>query len=427
MHEAVGVKIWPVGSLVAAVGGALAEQFNPLRVKGEVSGFSQATSGHCYFTLKDGQGQIRCAMFKRAASLLARLPKNGDVVEVMGKLDVYPPRGDLQLIVESLRVGGQGSLFERFLALKDKLQQQGLFDASRKRDLPLYPRHIAVVTSLGAAALHDVVTALARRVPHVMVSVYPSAVQGQGAAAELTRALQQAGRGHREGVPCDVILLVRGGGSLEDLWSFNDEHLALQIAASSVPVVSGVGHETDFTIADFVADLRAPTPTAAAEQVAQSTAHLSAALAGWGVALERAVTQTLDREAQRCDRLTARLARPSQGVDAQRQRLYRRVRHIMQLVRGRVDGALASWTAQQASYARLVSADMAKRQAALAQLQIRLESASPKKALERGYAWVQTADGAPLGSVAQVRVGQPLRVMVKDGQLHATVSAIEPE
>ncbi|MDG1382342.1 MAG: exodeoxyribonuclease VII large subunit, partial [Burkholderiaceae bacterium] len=151
MHEAVGVKIWPVGSLVAAVGGALAEQFNPLRVKGEVSGFSQATSGHCYFTLKDGQGQIRCAMFKRAASLLARLPKNGDVVEVMGKLDVYPPRGDLQLIVESLRVGGQGSLFERFLALKDKLQHQGLFDASRKRDLPLYPRHIAVVTSLGAA------------------------------------------------------------------------------------------------------------------------------------------------------------------------------------------------------------------------------------------------------------------------------------
>ncbi|MDB5946721.1 MAG: xseA, partial [Ramlibacter sp.] len=235
-----------------AVADALEARFNPVAVRGEVSGFSRAASGHCYFSLKDGDGQIRCAMFRRAAGLLDFAPKDGDSVEVLGRLDVYGPRGDLQLIVESLSRAGQGALFEQFLRLKARLEGEGLFDPTRKRPLPGSPRGIGLVTSTGAAALHDVVTCLTRRVPHIPVVLAPAAVQGAQAASDLVRALTGL-YALAEAGTIDVILLVRGGGSIEDLWAFNDEQLARTIARSPVPVVSGVGHETDFTIADFVA------------------------------------------------------------------------------------------------------------------------------------------------------------------------------
>ena len=264
--------VWGVSSLCRAVADTLDARFNPVTVKGEISGFSRASSGHCYFSLKDEGGQIRCAMFRRAAGLLDFSPRDGELVEVQGRLGVYEARGDLQLVVESMQRAGQGALFEQFLRLKTKLEAEGLFDASRKRALPTQPRAIGVVTSAGAAAWHDVMTALQRRVPHIPVRMAPAQVQGQAAAATLVQALQNlyawTAEDHPTEPAVDVILLVRGGGSMEDLWAFNDEQLARVMAMSPVPVISGVGHETDFTIADFVADVRAPTPTAAAEMAA---------------------------------------------------------------------------------------------------------------------------------------------------------------
>ncbi|MFO0490231.1 MAG: exodeoxyribonuclease VII large subunit, partial [Curvibacter sp.] len=265
------LRIWQVGALCRAIADALDTRFNPVAVRGEISGFSRAASGHCYFTLRDEAAQLRCAMFRRAASLLDFSPGDGELVELRGRLGIYEARGDLQLIVESMTRAGQGAWFEQFLRLKGRLEAEGLFDPARKRKPPLMPRAIGVVTSLGAAALHDVVTTLQRRVPNIPVLIAPAPVQGSSAPAAIVAALQQlyglAQRGR-----LDVILLVRGGGSLEDLWAFNDEVLARAVFQSPVPLVSGVGHETDFTIVDFVADLRAPTPTAAAELVAEPRA-----------------------------------------------------------------------------------------------------------------------------------------------------------
>src|SRR5690349_13301597 len=289
-----GARVWAVGALCRAIADALDARFNPVSVRGEISGFSRAASGHCYFSLKDESGQLRCAMFRRAASLLDFSPRDGDQVEVRGRLGVYEPRGDLQLIVESLRRAGQGALFEQFLRLKARLEGEGLFDSERKRPLPLLPRGIGIVTSPQAAALHDVVTCLRRRAPHVPVVLAPAAVQGAQAPSELVAALQSLYRLAEAG-KLDLILLVRGGGSIEDLWAFNDEQLARTIAASPVPLVSGVGHETDFTIADFCADLRAPTPTAAAELAAQPQETWLTALDMMHERLQEAAFRRVDR------------------------------------------------------------------------------------------------------------------------------------
>ena len=307
-------RIWEVGALCRAIADALEARFNPVAVRGEITGFSRASSGHCYFSIKDAQGQLRCAMFRRAAGLLDFSPRDGELVEVRGRLGVYEARGDLQFIVESMQRAGQGALFEQFLRLKAQLDAEGLFDATRKRPLPLLPRGIGLVTSPGAAALHDVVTALRRRVPHIPVVLVPAQVQGAAAPASLVLALSklyllaQAGQAGQapeasmnEGPPIDVILLVRGGGSIEDLWAFNDERLARTIVQSPVPLVCGVGHETDFTIADFCADLRAPTPTAAAELVAQPRDVWLGALGLLAGRIEDGVQRQLDLRHQRLE------------------------------------------------------------------------------------------------------------------------------
>ncbi|WP_460890859.1 exodeoxyribonuclease VII large subunit, partial [Ramlibacter alkalitolerans] len=320
-------RVWAVGALCRAVADALEARFNPVSVRGEITGFSRAASGHCYFSLKDTQGQVRCAMFRRSASLLAFAPRDGELVEVSGRLGVYEQRGDLQLVVESMRRAGQGALFEQFLRLKAKLEAEGLFEAGRKRPLPLLPRGIGIATSLGAAALHDVVTCLRRRAPHVPVVLAPAAVQGMQAPAELVAALESlyrlAGRG-----TIDAILLVRGGGSMEDLWAFNDERLARTIVRSPVPLVSGVGHETDFTIADFCADLRAPTPTAAAELAAQPREAWLGALRILHERLQEAAQRRLDRAEQRLDQAAAHLGRPSARTAQQHLRIERQAQRL---------------------------------------------------------------------------------------------------
>ena len=271
--------VWSVAALVQAVGDALAARFSPCAVRGEVSGFSRAASGHCYFNLKDASGGsalLRCAMFRRAATLLDFVPQDGQLVELRGRLGVYEPRGELQLVVEFMQRAGAGALYEQFLKLKARLEAEGLFDAASKRQVPAYPRSVGVVTSLGAAALRDVVTTLARRSPHVHVLVYPSVVQGADAPASLCAALALAAQRNE----VDTLILCRGGGSLEDLWAFNDERVVRAVRTLPMPVICGVGHETDVTLADFAADLRAPTPTAAAELAAPDAQACLRALQG---------------------------------------------------------------------------------------------------------------------------------------------------
>ncbi|MGQ9725371.1 MAG: exodeoxyribonuclease VII large subunit, partial [Tepidimonas sp.] len=312
---------WPVGALVAAVADALRARFNPVRVRGEIAGYLRAGSGHLYFTLKDAQGQLRCAFFRRAAEASAVALRDGLRIEALGRLDVYAPRGDLQLVVEHVRLAGQGELYEQFLRLKAALQAEGLFDGARKRPLPAFPTSVGVVTSLDAAALRDVAITLARRVPHLPVRIYPAPVQGPEAPAQLCAALRRAYQDHLDTGQPSVLLLVRGGGSLEDLWAFNDPALVRTLAQAPMPVVTGVGHETDVTLADFVADLRAPTPTAAAELCAPATHALLDAWQRQAERLRAALWRQLDTRAQHLDRIVQRLGRPSSQTARERARL----------------------------------------------------------------------------------------------------------
>lgn len=404
-----------------AIADSLSARFNPVTVRGELSGFSRAASGHCYFALKDDTGQLRCALFRRAADQLDFVPRDGMVVEALGKLDVYGPRGDLQLIVDRLKPAGQGNLFEQFLRLKSQLEAEGLFDAARKRPLPAQPRSIGVVTSLGAAALRDVVTALRRRVPHVPLVIYPAAVQGAQAPAELVSALQTAYRRHAATGEVDVLLLVRGGGSLEDLWSFNDETLVRTVAQAPMPVICGVGHETDFTLADFVADLRAPTPTAAAELCAPAREQRLGELAYLRERLQDGTWAAIDERAQGLDRLAQRLGRPSGRLHDGRQQL-------LQLEHG-LRTRLQRTTQAQAH--RLATLEQGLRPALLRAMegqQRRLQRSAdalglldPRLVLQRGYAWLTDGQGHAIASVQQVRAGEKVQAELADGQLHMTV------
>jgi exodeoxyribonuclease VII large subunit len=387
-------------------------------VRGEISGFTRAASGHCYFTLKDASGQLRCAMFKRAAQMLDFRPVDGELVEIKGRLGVYEPRGELQMVVEHMRRAGQGAWFEQFLKLKAKLEAEGLFEPERKRPIQTMPRGIGVVTSLGAAALHDVATALQRRVPHIPVVLAPSLVQGPDAPPTLVQALQQLGQQPN----IDVILLVRGGGSMEDLWAFNDENLARAIVASPVPIICGVGHETDFTIADFCADLRAPTPTAAAEMCAVPQAELLANLQLWCSALQTITHRQLDTQEQRLDRAQARLGRPSEGLSTEKMQLLRLQQRLGQAVQTRTQrchNELATLTSGLARGVQLTPATARER---LHRAALRLELLDPKLVLQRGFAWLSDADGQAITSVAQTTQGQALQATLADGVVDLRVA-----
>ena len=431
-NHAAAPRVWEVGALCRAIADALESRFNPVAVRGEITGFSRASSGHCYFSVKDANGQLRCAMFRRAATLLDFSPRDGELVELRGRLSVYEARGDLQFIVESMQRAGQGALFEQFLRLKARLEAEGLFDAARKRPLPLQPRGIGVVTSLGAAALHDVVTALRRRVPHIPVVLVPAQVQGAAAPASLVAALSklyllaQAGQGLEVDLACnppvDVILLVRGGGSIEDLWAFNDEQLARTIARSPVPLVSGVGHETDFTIADFCADLRAPTPTAAAELVAQPRAVWLGALDLLAGRLRDGAERQLDGRHQRLDQAAARLGRPS-GLVARQQmqlaRLAQRMRHGALL---KLQRLAHTQQALEADLPVKLQRSAARHADRLERAALRLELLDPRLVLQRGYALLTDPDGRAVTSVRQARPGDALRATLADGAVDVTVT-----
>ena len=412
-----------VAALLREVGDLIAGRLGVCTVRGEISGLSRAASGHVYFNLKDADGGaalLRCAMFRRAAGLLAFAPAEGQLVEVRGRLGVYEPRGELQVVVEAMQTAGAGALYEQFLRSKARLEAQGLFDTARKRALPAYPRAVGIVTSLGAAALHDVLSALARRAPQVRVVVYPSLVQGAGAPAALVQAIALAS----VRAEVDVLIVCRGGGSLEDLWAFNDEQVVRAIGASTMPVVCGVGHETDVTLADLAADLRAPTPTAAADLVAPTREACLSVLDAFARALQRRVHDALDLQAQRLDRSALRLARPDQVLRQQRERLlllgYR--------LAGQLPRALqlqhAQLTPREADLKRGLEASLATQRQRLEALAGRLGALDPKQVLARGYAWLSDAGGRPVGSVQQLVIGAPLQAVLHDGAADVVVTGV---
>lgn len=413
------VRVWPVGTLLKAIADSLEARFNPVAVQGEILGFSRAASGHCYFSLKDSDGQIRCAMFRRASSLLDFTPRDGQHVELRGRLGVYEARGELQLVVESMRLAGQGTLLEEFLKLKARLEAQGLFDVARKRAAPLMPKAIGIVTSLGAAALHDVVTALQRRVPHIPVVIYPASVQGAQAAGELRDALLKAYQRNE----VDVLLLVRGGGAMEDLWAFNDEHLARTVVASSVPVISGIGHETDFTIADFCADLRAPTPTAAAELCAQPQAVWQNLLDAMASRLHNATERQVQAHGQRLDIAASRFGRPSHFITRQQSRLALYQQNLLFAQRSSTSLAQGRLNLLDSHLKQAFQRATDRPKDRLGNVGMRLELLNPALVLKRGYAWLATLEGQAVVSAAQTRTGQALRATLMDGEVDLTVSS----
>lgn len=418
-------RVWGVAGLLEAVSQSLAERFSVVVVGGEISGFTRAASGHCYFGLKDADGQaasLRCAMFRRAAAMLDFTPADGALVELRGRVAVYEPRGELQFVVEAMRRAGAGTLYEQFLKLRARLAAEGLFDDGAKRPLPALPRRIGVITSAAGAALHDVLTALARRAPQVEVVVYPSPVQGAEAPPALVNALRVA----NARAEVDLLLLVRGGGSLEDLWAFNDERVVRAVASSALPVVCGVGHETDVTLCDLAADLRAPTPTAAAELAAPSRQTLLQMLASLERSLSQRTEQRLQALGQRLDRMALRLARPSDVLARQRrlldllaQRAAAAPGRRVELQRQRLDHLM-----QRQLRAR---DDTLRRHAVrLDALQARLQALDPQHVLARGYAWLDDGRGGAVTSVQALQPGGEVRAVLADGSADLRVLQVRP-
>ncbi|WP_269494198.1 exodeoxyribonuclease VII large subunit [Castellaniella sp. S9] len=384
-----------VSQLNRQVARLLESGFPRVWVCGEVSNFTRAASGHWYFSIKDESAAVRAVMFRGRAQAVGFVPQPGERFEFRVQVSLYEPRGDYQVQVEALRRAGRGDLHEAFLRLRDRLAAEGLIDPARRRPLAPMPRAVGVVTSLAAAALRDVLSVMARRAPHVRVVVYPAPVQGREAAAQLCDALALA----IARAEVDTLLLVRGGGSLEDLWSFNDEALARAIAASPIPVVSGVGHETDFTIADFVADLRAPTPTAAAELCCDSHAACEDRLRGALGALAVAQRRLLDRGAMRLDKAAAQLVSPAQRLRLQGQRLTAATQ--------RLHAALAH--------------RMESRAARLAAVHGRLEALDPRGVLGRGYAIVRGPSGAIVKNALDLNIGERIDVEFGTGRAQADI------
>jgi exodeoxyribonuclease VII large subunit len=409
-------------------------------ISGEISNFSRAASGHCYFVLKDERAQARCILFRSKAQLLDVVLRDGLSVEVRASPTIYEARGEFQLNVEHVRLAGLGALYEKFARLKARLEAAGWFRPERKRDLPRFPRAVGIVTSLHAAALRDVLTTLRRRLPTLPIVLYPTAVQGGGAAVDIAAAIVVA----NARAEVDVLIVCRGGGSIEDLWAFNEESVALAIFESLIPIVSGVGHETDFTICDFVADARAPTPTGAAALVAPDRMALLAAvdslIARWVRAMDRAMElrmQRLDfasrqlihpatRLAQQTSRLSglaARLLRAGSAAQGHRQRevdqlgqdLARVLRTPLAQER-RLDRAQERF--RRAATDRI--SGMVRHVEALGQS---LRHLNPLAVLERGYSIVTDAAGAVVQDAGSVTAGDALRVRVARGELDAVVTS----
>lgn len=411
-----------------------------LWVEGEVSNFSAPASGHWYFTLKDKDAQIRCAMFRSRSSLVRFRPEQGKHIIVRGRVSLYENRGDYQLIVEHMEEAGFGVLQRAFEALKNKLQNEGLFELTHKKPIPRLPRHIAVITSPTGAAIHDILTVLRRRFASIPVTVIPVAVQGEGAAGQIVAALELA---NRAGL-FDTILLARGGGSLEDLWPFNEEIVARAIYASALPVVSGIGHEVDVTIADFVADARAATPSAAAEMLSPDSQDYMQTFARLELALYQSMLRRLDRCADALQGMAARLRHPGERLQHQAQHLDHLEMRLRRCMDHRLHRARERWTTLNARQRRCAPTaliaqlqkrldqasrylvhggqqQIEKRQQRLARLAELLDTVSPLKTVQRGYSLTLDGEGKILRNADQLQPGDALTVKLAQGEIAARV------
>src|SRR3569623_1404420 len=437
-----GPPVLTVSALNQTVARLLERSFPLAWVTGEISNFTRAASGHRYFTLKDEAAQVRAVMFRGRAQYAGFVPREGDKVEVRTLVTLYAPRGDYQLNVEAIRRAGVGNLYEAFLQLKEKLTAEGLFDTGRKRPIPVFARTIGIVTSTQAAALRDILTTLRRRAPHVRVVLYPAPVQGDGAAEKIAQAIATASAR----AECDVLLVCRGGGNIEDLWSFNHELVARAIAACSMPVISGVGHETDFTIADFAADLRAPTPTAAAELAAVPHADWLATLESHADDLRRALKRQFATHTQTLDWLARRLVSPAAHIRHQRltlHSLHLRLAHatrapaararfsVMQLA-SRLPTHLPNVNSsrmQFADRARRIGATMnaqsAQRRQALASLASQMELLNPQRTLERGYAIVTDAKGRVVRAPKDLHARELVTMRLAEGNAQIGIANVQ--
>ena len=420
-------QVISVSTLNSRARALLENAFAPLWVSGEISNLTQHASGHWYFSLKDEKAQVRCVMFRHRNQYLDFAPKAGMQVEARVLVSLYEPRGDFQLNVESMRPGGLGALYEAFAKLKAKLEAEGLFDAARKRALPVFPRQIGLITSPQAAALRDVLATLKRRIPGIPIVLYPTPVQGKGAHLQIVQAIKIAGR-RKE---CDVLILCRGGGSIEDLWEFNEESVARAIVASPIPVVCGVGHETDFTIADFAADQRAPTPTAAAELASPNRAELLHRLEALSNRTQHHITRMLEARMQHLDHLAKRLVHPGERLRHQRSQLMHLTQRLQRVWQHNVD--MREWKikrfADRLLNARPALAPLKQRHAyiaarltlgvnhhlayahqSVARLAANLDHLNPQAILDRGYSIARDAQGRIVRDSGAIQVGSDVEL-----------------
>jgi exodeoxyribonuclease VII large subunit len=437
-------SILTVSELNRLARSAIEQRLPLLWVTGEVSNLTRAPSGHIYFSLKDAAAQVRCVMFRSRAQVLPWRIENGQQVEAQVLASIYEARGEFQLNVETMRRAGLGKLYEAFVQLREKLAAQGLFDASCKRALPRFPSCIGIVTSPKAAALHDILVALGRRAPHVPIVVYPTPVQGEGAAAQIGAAIAAAGRR----AECDILLVARGGGSLEDLWAFNDEALALAIRACPIPVVTGIGHETDVSIADMIADLRAATPTAAAELATAGWHAAAEEVAALGLALRQGMRQRIERRMQATDLLAHRLVHPAERLARARQRLSLLAARLTASAGNAQHRRAAALAAATLRFSRLrpaterlqnrlanarrnlhraLTAQMSARQARLEGLRGALAALSPQATLNRGYAIVHGPDGGLVRDGAALKKDDALTLRFAQGGAEAVVIKSVPD
>ncbi len=392
-------KVFSVKEINRLVRELLEQSFPSFWITGEISNFISASSGHWYFSLKDEEAQVRCTMFKNKNMAAEWIPKNGEKIEAKCLIGLYEARGEYQLNIELIRHAGSGLLSEAFNQLKEKLLKEGLFEASRKKTIPQIPQTIGIITSLTGAAIEDILITLKRRSPHIPIIIYPSLVQGKEAPAAIVKAIEIANLR----MECDVLIIARGGGSIEDLWAFNEEIVARAIATSKIPTITGVGHETDTTIADFVSDLRAPTPSGAAELVTSYTVELIKTIQVYKNQLNKLMASLIRELIQKIDYLEKRLISPRQQIQRQKEQIYQYIQRINQSMKNLV-----------IQYHLHID-----------KLKLNLDHLSPHAVLSRGYSIVTDVDGQIVNNVTQLKLDDKIHIQLNHGQADANISDLK--
>jgi exodeoxyribonuclease VII large subunit len=394
-------KVFSVKEINRLVRELLEQSFPSFWITGEISNFISASSGHWYFSLKDDEAQVRCTMFKNKNMAAEWVPKNGEKIEAKCFVGLYEARGEYQLNIELIRHAGAGLLSEAFNQLKEKLLKEGLFEASRKKTIPQIPRSIGVITSPTGAAIEDILITLKRRSPYIPVIIYPSLVQGKEAPAAIVKAIETA----NARMECDVLIIARGGGSMEDLWAFNEEIVARAIAASKIPTITGVGHETDTTIADFVSDLRAPTPTGAAELVTSYTVELIKTIQTYKNQLNKLMASLIRELIQKIDYLEKRLISPRQQIQRQREQIHQYIQRINQSIKN----------------------SLIQYRLNIDKLKLNLGHLSPHAVLSRGYSIITNVDGQIVNNVTQLKLDDKIHIQLNHGQADANISDLKDQ